>query len=113
MLKRETCSECGAKISKIDLKDGIARQVEGKFYCRTCLLDLGLLTRRKGDTESFISEIKNVLGEVELTKQETVQVERKARVQVTNFLENILNVIETHPSWNRDDIIAHLKRMML
>ena len=89
MFERETCGECGTKISTVDLKDGIARQVEGQHYCRTCLLDLGLLTRRKGDTESFISEIKNVLGEVELTQQETVLVERKTRVQVNNFLENI------------------------
>ena len=112
MFEREVCSECGAKISSVDLKDGIARQVEGRFYCRTCLLDLGLLTRRKGDTESFISEIKNVLGDVELTQQETVQVERKTRVQVNNFLETILSTINSHPSWDRDDITAYLRKLL-
>ena len=112
MFEREICSECGAKISTVDLKDGIARKVEGRFYCRTCLLDLGLLTRRKGDTESFISGIKDVLGDVELTQQETVQVERKTRVQVNNFLEDILSEIDSHPSWDRNDIIAYLRKLL-
>jgi hypothetical protein len=112
MLKRETCSECGSKISTVDIKDGIARKVEGKFYCRTCLLDLGLLTRRKGDTEAFITGIKDVLGKVEMTHQETLLVERKTRVQVNNFLETILSTIEAHPSWTRGDITEYIKKLL-
>jgi len=109
MRERKACAACGAKISTMDMEDGIAREVDGKYYCRKCLLDLGLLCRRRSETESFISEVKNVLGEVELTPQETVLVERKTRIQVTNFLEELLDAIEKHPSWGREEIISYVK----
>ncbi len=112
MLERKECAECGDKISSGDLRDGIARQVKDQYYCRKCTLDLGLLSRRGSDTDAFINGVHNVLGDVEITAKETLQVERKARKQVALFLERVLAHVRAHPSWAREDIIAYLENLL-
>jgi hypothetical protein len=111
-MKRNICSECGSKISSYDIKDGLARQIKDKIYCRTCLLDLGLLSERRSDTESFITEVRSVLGEVELSPQETVLVERKTRVQVVNLIEDIIKTVNDHPSWGREEILRYIRSLL-
>lgn len=112
MLKKESCAECGDRIGSGDIRDGIAREIKGQLYCRKCILDLGLIVRRGGETEAFLDGVKGVLGDVELTPQETVQVERKARRQAAVMLESILDTIDDHPSWDRADIIQHIKGLI-
>ncbi len=112
MLKREECAECGVKISSADIRDGLAREHEGKIYCRKCILDLGLLVKRASETESFLDGVKGVLGELELSRQETVQVERKTRKQVAVLIENIIQKLEDHPSWGREDILRYIRSLM-
>ncbi|MFH1707642.1 MAG: hypothetical protein ABIF71_06975 [Planctomycetota bacterium] len=111
MFDRRTCAHCNEKVSSADLRDGLAREVKGALYCRKCVLDLGLLARRGVETDRFFSNVREVLGDVNLSPQETLLVERKTRRQVAVIMEQALKDIEAHPSWERADITAHLKRL--
>lgn len=108
LFKREVCSRCAKKISSSDINDGIARKINGKFYCRKCILDLGLLQQRGSETDDFIEGINKAFGNGALTPQETILVERKTRQQVALALEKIIKDIEAHPSWEREDVMKYL-----
>ena len=108
MFERRDCAHCGTKVSAADLRDGIAREVKGQLYCRKCVLDLGLLARRGGETDRFLNNMREVLGEVDMSPQETLLVERKTKRQVARLLEDALKEIQAHPSWERADIVAFL-----
>ena len=109
MLERKDCGACGGAIGASEIRDGLARTIDGVLYCRPCAEERTPVPRSRKETESFLNNIKDVLGGLKLTPEETLQVDRKTRVQVTNLMENMLGEVKSHPSWGREDIVRYLR----